>query len=649
MNAFIPPILNRDIACIVSNDVDLELISTVSSYLNCESVYYPMFRMPSVRYRKNYSLKLGNDDYMSNVIAQKASRIILNSIAKAGCKTIIVVGLDENQLSYLELENYFKLKIVYINSNDEILEKLAFIGYDYKGILKCKREDIANGLYIAKKNNMLLMTDESSDKVDSLIQYSGNGIIIVEKNNDLSDIIITNYAVATGADIKFINAVDESQIDDFNLNLLKWKRDNSYGSYLRIERFVNEVLGEIGLEKYKYITFFTDGIPYGVLFNEITCCSHVLRSIAEDVFIFNNLLYETIDTGFDSALIFSPEPIDLGDLVVDEANTVKTLLSNNKFWVKLLRKNQATVKAFDQNVGNYPYDILHIVSHGGETKGYYVEQEFFDRNGEKHKIEYEEVVGFSPEDSKVVQVTSKQIFKYFDNLPWRSKELEDKNYPKYVYDDMLKAITDKTNDAKINRVKVDYLIEKSCHVQCYDSIHQGQFHFVASNNTPLIFNNTCTSWKEFSTQLIAAGCRAYIGTLWNINNEVAFNSAKLFYSKVYDIPIISIVNEMLKNINNEKYKDIYIFCGLHFSTLRKPKVKSNEKIFNELIYALNRWNLYISAPKEKSLLINAIKIIKFICIQLTPYYMRPGVMELIVKSLLLSDYIEKNIKYDEIE
>ncbi|MEH7125598.1 hypothetical protein V7127_20520 [Bacillus sp. JJ1773] len=637
------PILNCNTACIVSNDVDLELISIVSSYLNSKSVYYPMFRMPSVNYTKNEYSTPKDDNYMSNIIAQKAATKILNSISKMNCKTIFVIGLDMVQLSYFRLEQYYKLEIFYINTLDDI-SKIKEVSVDNNfGVFYCNPANIPEGLFIAKNMNQIVKVDRGAERLNQLLEIGGKGIVIAEKNNDLSDIIITNYAVTINADIKFIEPISEEDIDDFNRNLIHWKRNRSYGGYIKVSDYINKALGDIDFEKYQYATFFTDGIPYGVLFNDLTCCTHVLRSINEDLFIFNNIYYEFSKRMFDSALLFSPEPNDLGASVVEETNIIDSILKENNFNVKSIRNYQATVKAFDQNVSYYPYDLLHVVSHGGETNGYYVEQEFIDRNGKKHIVEYEEVAGFAKEDTEFFKVVSKKIFKFLDGAKWKSKELDDKRYPQYVYDDMLKSITADEDKINITRTKVDYLVEKSCHIQCFDSIHQGQFHTVASNTTPIIFNNTCTSWKEFSTQIIAAGCRGYIGTLWNIGNDEAFKAAKFFYTNVFNKTIASNVNNMLRIIENENYKDIYIFCGLHFSTISRPKVKSKDKVIDELIESLKRWNLYISKPKEKTLLINAVGNIKFICSQLAPFYNYKDVTELIIASIINSNLVESLI------
>jgi len=120
------------------------------------------------------------------------------------------------------------------------------------------------------------------------------------------------------------------------------------------------------------------------------------------------------------------------------------------------------------NYGAYfPYDLMHICAHGGETDGYFVVQKFTDREGADHTLEYYEVVGFAPSGRDMVRVHRKLIFKRLDGFPWMSKPL--KGFPRYVFEDMTKAM--KENDDEVIRTRFDSKIALSCHIQCSDSIH----------------------------------------------------------------------------------------------------------------------------------------------------------------------------------
>lgn len=177
-------------------------------------------------------------------------------------------------------------------------------------------------------------------------------------------------------------------------------------------------------------------------------------------------------------------------------------------------------------------------------------------------------------------MASKAIFQRFDGHEWMSEDLEKQHIPKYVWEDFSLAMTEhKFFEEETIRTRVTYNIPTSCHVQCVDNIHQCQFHYLAGQSSPFIFNNSCSSWYEIAYSLLGVGARGYMGTLWNIGNEVAQKSAELFYDQIFSGKnILSAFFNMNKTINNNKYKNIYIYWGLHFLTIPKREKISTDKM-----------------------------------------------------------------------
>jgi hypothetical protein len=137
------------------------------------------------------------------------------------------------------------------------------------------------------------------------------------------------------------------------------------------------------------------------------------------------------------------------------------------------------------------------------------------------------------------------------------------------------------------RTSIDAPIYASCHVECSDSIHQGQFHSLACNSYPIIFNNTCSSWYEIAVNFIAAGARAYVGTIWKVDNSVARDAAKVFYEHLFEKGnLLDSFYEMTRSIRRIDCRSIYLYWGLHFSTLKIPKRKPDDEIFRVLVGSL---------------------------------------------------------------
>jgi len=194
---------------------------------------------------------------------------------------------------------------------------------------------------------------------------------------------------------------------------------------------------------------------------------------------------------------------------------------------------------------------------------------------------------------------------------------------------MRKALFDgKLGKNAASRRETKEPIVGSCHVKCYDSIHQGMFWALASHSSPVIFNNTCSSWNEISHFFIAGGSRGYIGTLWSIENAVAKSSAEGFYKNLWERTILEATFEMNKAICNSRNANIYIYWGLHFSTMRKPTGEGRVKVLRELLRAFFRWVEKAASTKIEEIEKNSVYILQFIYSELVNNFGKDDLVEL---------------------
>lgn len=564
------PRIDKTAACITTEE-NYILGAVISSYFNQPNTYFTIFNLPDVKEKDNHLL-------VSRIVANRHRIYITNNLHKLKPKQVIFAGLSEFQKSLFEdVPDKYIIEIADIGDIEKKIKG------NFKGEIDCKKTDALEGLYIAKKQQKLLRINNDSPDID-LDQRDNGGLVVIERKMDINSIIAVNYAFSTDSNIKIVSSVSQGEVKKLSGELNKLNSITNGKEYKRyrqkIKKSITDRLGEFNIQKYEFATFFTKGIPYGYGFNNVIPITHVMRQTAP-YFIFDNIYNEENKNFFYSSLIFSPEAFD-----VEETEHVIDVFDKNKYYVKPLTKDEATVNNFGHYAEHFPYDILHICSHGGEVDGYYTIEKFFDRKGVEHTIEFYEVVGFSPSDEndkngeRLINVFSKAIFQKFDGFEWMSEKLKKQNIPQYVWDDFSIATTEhKFLKDKTIRTPVTYNIPTSCHIQCVDNIHQCQFHYLAGQTSPFIFNNSCNSWYEIAYSLLGVGARGYIGTLWNIGNETAQTSAELFYNKIFSGDnILSSFVRMNRAINNHKYKNIYIFWGLHFSRIPKPKKRSIEKI-----------------------------------------------------------------------
>ncbi|MFY1047512.1 hypothetical protein [Chryseobacterium sp. GP-SGM7] len=576
------PDLDYKFCCIINDDAFL-LGALVSSYI-FSGKYIPSFQFLKV--------STEDDDIDSNVIdenqiSRSRSRIfnirVNNCISKMKhCETIILIGLTDDQKSYLHFPENFD--IIEIEDEKDVENYLLGIASE-KEVLKCTTENILTNLHYAHKNNMRLEIDNyaiSSENIST--EENEYGLIVVENHFDVSGILAVNYASSIGANVKIIDAPKIEQ-NEVNQYIEKWKLENNQNSIEDLKKIIISGISDINLD-YPFITFFTVGIPYSLIFDNIVPISHVHLYLDPDFFIFNNIYFEENEKLY-SSLVFSPKLFSN-----EETQYVIQNFEKANYLVFDLLDEEATSANIDYAVQTLPFSVLHFCSHGGPVKGARLKKYFTDRDGNKHIVEYDEVLSVMPEKGKeLIKVMLKYLPRKFNNRIWRSKELKDLNYPHYVFSDMLEAISN-SEDRKFISKTIIKNIPNSCAIICKNFHYQAMFSTFCDNHSPLIYNNTCWSNSDIKTNFIANGARAYIGTLWNISNYSARESAKIFYSNLFKKTFLENHYFIQNSITEYFDKNVYILWGLHFSTLSEGINQQDSKIeiLIRLRNAVSNWN-----------------------------------------------------------
>ncbi|MFI1770702.1 hypothetical protein [Thalassobellus citreus] len=571
---FKPPQINSDYFLIVNYEKPL-LTAVVSSYVNNVGYYVPTFEFAEVTSNaKDFDeTKLGDGEidehYISRVRSQEFNIKVHNSLKRLrGCKYLIIIGLSKNQISYLDFLNDYNT--IYVDTIEEVDFTLSHL-VEKSGYLPCNRSNAYDALYVSIENNLMLQIDESAGDI-VFDDSNKRGVIVVDRVDNSTLPLAISYATAVNANLKLIDSPDVDK-SKYRILIQKWKEKASEGiedqsAFNDLSALIYPSLEHIDFLKYEFATFFTKGAPYGLILKNQIPISHVHLQLLPDFFLFNNIQIDSFsDTP--SAVVFSP--LEFQD---EETDSVIDYLESKNLFVKSLIGKNATVFNLDNHIKEYPYSVLHICSHGGEIEGSRITEIFKDRDGNDHTIIYDEVATFALSPYQDLHpVTIKSFFRTFDGYIWRSKELKAIEHPQYIFSDMTNHLRKKENKDRSKKVIVD----GSCYIKCYVSHSQAIFRHLASGHSPLIFNNTCWSWLDISESFLAVGAKAYIGTLWAINNNVAKISAELFYEDIFNGTIMEAFYKMQQKTMGTKDENIYSFWGLHFSKVMSGVNKESSR------------------------------------------------------------------------
>jgi hypothetical protein len=601
-----PPLYGHCI-CILDREA-VALAAVISSILFRKGVYLPLFIFPAIAAPKSEGDDAQPESYLSNLTGQAAAIFINNAWARMhGSEYVILAGLEPAQKSYLSIPK--GTKVIEIAEPVEAYQKLSIFSSANRQELRCNQSDLLRGLFLAERAGKTLTLDDTASPVSQPENVKG-GIVVVENNCDVASVIAVNYANSVNANLLVVRPVGKREISGIHRSIHEWKAKNDQAQGQRVKDAISLRLNGTSFSEFQFATFFTEGLPYSLIIENVVPCSYVNIAIRPDLFVFNSIIFEHLHN-FHSAIVFSP--LFFTD---EETQWLRDFFPRHRCYLRQLVGHQATFANLHFTAQHFPYGLLHISSHGGEVDGWEVTEEFLDRNGTKHVIEYDEVVGFDPKPDKDgrIAVHRKTIFRRLDGLQWMSEELDKQNVPQYVFHDMWKALykdqRSKINPNAIRRKKGR--IAMSCAIRCADTIHQGEFNILASHSSPLIFNNTCWSWYEVAKFFLSCGARGYIGTLWAVDNQSAVRAARTFYDNLFNGTVLLAIYAAIKAVTDQNSKDIYIYWGLHFTSLSAghSAEQSRQEVFQELLLSLGGWKDQIKNSQSVEVRENATRVLK---------------------------------------
>lgn len=558
-----------------------ELTAICLSYVCKQGFYTPMFEFLSVSCKKE---DFDSSEFNENSISYSSTiefiiKVSNNLKRLSEVQNLLLIGLTEEQYSYIDfLDDYNILEIHNEEDADFLLsplvEKSEYCHFD--------KSNVEDSLYKALRSNKILK-EGSPEVLESDMAPHQRTMIVTEKVKFSSSLIAVNLANSIQSDFSSIeyNKTTKSEAK----NLLQAYGEGGKTSTKELESLIYPIIENVNFIEQDWITFFTVGIPYSLVTKNEVPTSYVNLNLSSDFFVFNSI-YSENKKSLLSTVVFSPLEFGLDE----ETSFVINEFHKREYFVNPLIGKEANVYNIDMHIKHFPFSVLHICSHGGEVDGYKVAESFIDRDGNKHIIEYDEVVSFAPNpvDEKI-PVVSKFLWRRFDGYQWKSEELQRKGFEHYVFVDMFNAV--KANQKKERKKKQN--IPNSTAIKCHDFNYQGMFNHLAGDHfSPFIFNNTCWSWRGISDHFLSVGARGYIGTLWNISNKNARKTAETFYENSRTQTIINALHSSLNHTKETYDENIYIFWGLPFTTIPgtgKSLGASFKEVLYKLSYSIGQW------------------------------------------------------------
>ena len=255
------------------------------------------------------------------------------------------------------------------------------------------------------------MVDEQAPPLPEVVHLQ-KGMVVVESVPDASPVIAINYANSVGASVLVVEYLPKREGRNVQVWIQEWKEKDDREQFEKLNDAIQRKIGGISFTQFEYVTFFTEGLPYSLILENVIPCSYVHLSIRADLFVINNILFKDGEP-FRASVVFSPTFFP-----DEETNLLCRLLKGRNHYVRALVGNDANLANFSFHAEYFPYDLLHICSHGGEVDGYQMSEQFVDRDGRTHVVEFDEVIGITPVPDKqdIVAVHRKALPRKLDGF-----------------------------------------------------------------------------------------------------------------------------------------------------------------------------------------------------------------------------------------
>ena len=246
---------------------------------------------------------------------------------------------------------------------------------------------------------------------------------------------------------------------------------------------------------------------------------------------------------------------------------------------------------------HFPYDLLIIATHCGDSSGYRHTYKFTDSEGRDRTVVTDIAIGIQQtDDPQILKVGHFYRFISVDGVDWTDRGAKSKLYVgKVIHDFNEKLSAGYSEFEPVHKGLVDRVVGSAA-MKMWDHNLLFAQHTIADMGTPIIINNACLSWHRLAGNMMFGGARAYIGTLFPVLSAEAAAVANKLLDDYWGLPLAVALWSAQRDVYRSDLRRPYVVTGVFPQYLRVDPFDYPERIKKRLAETLAGYqDLLVSA------------------------------------------------------
>ena len=543
---------------------DAKLAAQVSCVLSQAGVYTPVCDGP----------RMQRPDRQIEVLRRH------NAAGRARANIVYMAGLADSAFDALQRSLNTRRSIPchrVSSSNDVASLRSAARVFE---VLMWGRDRIGVGLLKALRAGQNIIFEDKPSPYEWVPSKSGH-MVICEEGEELAQVIAANYAFAMHAGLFVIPEVDQDRAEDI-LEAFYKLHDRATDISLdegqaQLRQELLTLCGSLPIPEGGSITFIGK-LPYGFAYPEHPS-THLFEYPGLGCAVVNGFAAEQQRRPGTGVVVL----VDPGTTPAPEIQSAIDLLKSRGAFIRVYQDRAANVRHVSEMLEHFPYDVLIIATHCGDSSGYRWTHEFTDSEGLHRTVVTDVAVGFAhTDDPEILKVGHFFRFISVDGVDWTDRAAKSKLHVGNVIQDFNKRLDNGYSKFEpVKKEAVSRVVGSSAMMMSDSNLLFAQ-HTMADMGTPIIINNACLSWHRLAANMMYAGARGYVGTLFPVVSSEAEQVVTKVLDEHWGKPLAVALWSAQHDVYGSQLRRPYVVAGVFPQRLRIDPIDYPEKIKRRL-------------------------------------------------------------------